>query len=582
MSYIKQMWHDYDELLSKEDNIVNGGVLTAERLNYMENGIEAANNNIGPQGPKGEDGKNATIEVATANTLEVGEKAKVENVGTERNAILLFSIPRGPQGIQGEVGPKGDKGDRGEMGPQGIKGERGTKGEQGDKGDKGDRGEMGPQGIKGEKGEKGEQGEVGPQGDRGEKGDTGDAATIKIGTVTTTTNESEVSIENSGDNHHAIFNFSIPKGIKGDKGDKGDQGEVGPQGIQGEVGPKGDKGDQGDIGPVGPQGEAATITIGKVTTVCEHVEPKIENVGNATKAILNFTLPRCEKGEKGDQGEVGPKGDKGDTGEAATITINKVLTVDPSEGARIENVGNSTKAILNFTIPRGEKGEKGDTGEKGEKGDTGEAATITVGKVIASEPGDVPKIENVGNATKTILNFTIPRGEQGPKGDKGDIGPKGDKGDTGEQGPIGPTGKSCTVSIGEVLTISPNSEAYIENSGTNVNAILDFHIPRGYKGDKGETGPKGDKGDRGEQGERGQDGINGKNATIAIGDIKTVAPTVDASVENVGTATNAVLNFCIPRGKKGENGYTPVRGVDYFTDDDINYIINKVIERMNG
>ena len=46
----------------------------------------------------------------------------------------------------------------------------------------------------------------------------GDAATIAIGTVTTGAAGSNASVTNTGDEHDAVFNFTIPKGDKGDEG----------------------------------------------------------------------------------------------------------------------------------------------------------------------------------------------------------------------------------------------------------------------------------------------------------------------------------------------------------------------------
>lgn len=53
---------------------------------------------------------------------------------------------------------------------------------------------------------------------QGIQGEKGEAATIKIGTVTTLPAGSEVTVENVGTNNNAIFNFGIPKGEKGDTG----------------------------------------------------------------------------------------------------------------------------------------------------------------------------------------------------------------------------------------------------------------------------------------------------------------------------------------------------------------------------
>lgn len=56
----------------------------------------------------------------------------------------------------------------------------------------------------------------------------------------------------------------------------------------------------------------------------------------------------------------------------------------------------------------------------GLKGDPGEAATIQVGTVTASDPGSNPQVTNSGTEQNAVLNFTLPRGEQGPQGIPGE------------------------------------------------------------------------------------------------------------------------------------------------------------------
>ena len=144
--------------------------------------------------------------------------------------------------------------------------------------------------------------------------------------------------------------------------------------------------------------------------------------------------------------------------------------------------------------------------DNGDKGDKGDSATIDVGEVTTLDPGQEVTVTNTGTETNVVLNFGIPKGEKGDKGDKGDTG------DTGPQGIQGP------------------------------------------KGDTGETGPKGDKGDTGEQGPKGDKGDTGDNATIAIGTVTTLEPDQEATVQNTGTETNAVLAFGIPKGVQGDTG----------------------------
>ena len=56
------------------------------------------------------------------------------------------------------------------------------------------------------------------------------------------------------------------------------------------------------------------------------------------------------KGPKGD------KGDKGNPGTAATIQVGTTQTVQPESNAEVTNTGTTSAAVLNFKIPRGEDG----------------------------------------------------------------------------------------------------------------------------------------------------------------------------------------------------------------------------------
>lgn len=124
--------------------------------------------NMPAQGSQGADGKAATIHIGTVSAGSAGSTPRVTNTGTATDAVLNFVIP------------KGDKGDKGEQGIPGI------------------------------------------------QGNTGEAATIRIGTVTTGAAGSKPNVTNSGTENNAVLNFVIPKGDKGDtgavgaKGDKGD------------------------------------------------------------------------------------------------------------------------------------------------------------------------------------------------------------------------------------------------------------------------------------------------------------------------------------------------------------------------
>lgn len=53
----------------------------------------------------------------------------------------------------------------------------------------------------------------------------------------------------------------------------------------------------------------------------------------------------------------------------------------------------------------------------------------------------------------------------------------------GKDGVDGADGKAATVTIGTVETLPPGSNAYVRNSGTDTDAILDMGIPRGNAGE---------------------------------------------------------------------------------------------------
>lgn len=52
----------------------------------------------------------------------------------------------------------------------------------------------------------------------------------------------------------------------------------------------------------------------------------------------------------------------------------------------------------------------------------------------------------------------------------------------------GGSGITTTVAVGTTTTGAAGTQASVTNSGSNVNAVFDFVIPRGNKGDKGDTG----------------------------------------------------------------------------------------------
>lgn len=55
-------------------------------------------------------------------------------------------------------------------------------------------------------------------------------------------------------------------------------------------------------------------------------------------------------------------------------------------------------------------------GEQGKHGKDGAAATVAIGTVTTGEPGTTASVTNVGTDTAAVLNITIPRGDKGKDG----------------------------------------------------------------------------------------------------------------------------------------------------------------------
>lgn len=176
------------------------------------------------------------------------------------------------------------------------------------------------------------------------------------------------------------------------------------------------------------------------------------------------------------------------------------------------------------------------------------------------------------------------------------VGPPGPPGPPGRDGVDGVDGQSATVTVGSTTTTAPGTDAVVTNVGTNLNAILDFSIPRGAVGETGPAGADGVDGVDGSDGfspiatvtqteygasisitdangtttaqvvngSQGEPGTPGAAATVSVGSTTTGAAGTSASVVNSGTSSAAVLDFVIPRGadglpgQDGQDGVTPV------------------------
>lgn len=106
------------------------------------------------------------------------------------------------------------------------------------------------------------------------------------------------------------------------------------------------------------------------------------------------------------------------------------------------------------------------------------------------------------NGSWTVVGLGV-EGSQGPQGEQG------------LQGDPGPPGESATISVGNVVTGVAGSSVSIVNSGTSLDAIFDFTIPRGDTGATGADGSTGAQGPQGATGETGATGPTGPAGPVA-------------------------------------------------------------------
>lgn len=211
--------------------------------------------------------------------------------------------------------------------------------------------------------------------------------------------------------------------------------------------------------------------------------------------------------------------------------------------AEIENMRAATAAAISAAeraeaaADRAESDVGGGTGSgTGTPGQDGEDGFSPVATVTQTSTGATISItDKSGTTTATITN-----------------GKDGQDGKPGADGSAGADGVSPTITAsksGKVTTLTIK-----DASGTKTATINDgADGAKGDKGDKGDTGPQGPKGDTGATGPTGPKGDTG--ATGPKGDTGATGPAGPEGPQGV-------------TGPAGADGRTPVKGEDYYTDED--------------
>lgn len=114
-------------------------------------------------------------------------------------------------------------------------------------------------------------------------------------------------------------------------------------------------------------------------------------------------------GDRARKGKGGPPGPTGSPGRSAyQIAVDNGF------------VGTEAQWLASLVGPEGERGPEGTASTvPGPQGDPGSAATVSIGATITGSAGSNAAVTNSGTSSAAVLNFTIPRGEQGIQGPPG-------------------------------------------------------------------------------------------------------------------------------------------------------------------
>ena len=239
-----------------------------------------------------------------------------------------------------------------------------------------------------------------------------------------------------------------PPGEQGPQGEQGSTGATGPQGPEGPQGPKGPQGATGATGATGADGQAATISVGTVTTGEPGTDASVTNSGTSSAAVLDFTIPRGQRGL------------------AATIRVGNTVTGAPGSAASVTNSGSEMTAQFDFSIPRG--------GATWVSSSAPTTPNYTFQKSALSGPWASPEIGDIifySYYRYQIVEVGSTTVKATPR--------------TSIRGATGASGSAATVAVGTTTTGEPGTNASVTNSGTSSAAVLDFTIPKGAKGDPG-------------------------------------------------------------------------------------------------
>ena len=122
---------------------------------------------------------------------------------------------------------------------------------------------------------------------------------------------------------------------------------------------------------------------------------------------------------------------------------------------------------------------------KGQNGAGSGSVSVTVGETTTGAPGSNATVTNSGTASAPVLNFTIPRGDKGETGPKGEPGIQGPKGDPG---PAGANGRDGTDGVSPTVAVASNTSTEYKLTITDKNGSITTPNLKGQNGSGGGSG----------------------------------------------------------------------------------------------
>lgn len=205
--------------------------------------------------------------------------------------------------------------------------------------------------------------------------------------------------------------------------------------------------------------------------------------------------------------------------------------------------------------------------------------TVSVGTTTtASDPNTPAAVTNSGTNKDVVLNFTIPRGLQGPQGIQGVQGIQGEKGDAfaiqkvySSIAEMNADYSGTDVQIGQFVMIDTGSVEDPDTGKLYVKGLQAYEFIVDLSGAQGIQGPQGIQGVQGERGETG----NGIASVTKTG----TAVLVDTYTITFTDGTTTTFNVQNGRGiatieKTGSSGLADAYTITFTDGTTQNYVVN--------